>query len=134
MEASTHRSDSERPRSRVYLSVDTVDNLELNTVGIREEPTESPAKNIPTQTGGGGDGGDGGGGGSTVEFTSLSAEVTDTNAQAIRAVTFTFDLSETGEDTDFTLADSKGNTNTETVTSSSGEQTIEVSIGNINWN
>jgi hypothetical protein len=34
------------------LTVNNVSNLELNTVGIREEPDEGPAKNIQAQTGG----------------------------------------------------------------------------------
>lgn len=123
----------------------TASNLTVDTVGIQEAP-EDPTQNADASISGGGsggdgsdgsDGGDGGNGGSTIEFTSLSAEVTSSGSSAIRAVTFTFDLSEIGEDTEFTLTDSANpnpNTNTETVTSSSGEQTIEVSIGDINGN
>ena len=44
---------SELEVNRLNLTVDSVDNLELNTVGIREEPDEEPAKNTDPQTGNG---------------------------------------------------------------------------------
>ena len=40
---------SELEVNRLNLTVDSVDNLELNTVGIREEPDEDPAKNTDPQ-------------------------------------------------------------------------------------
>ena len=85
--------------NELILTVDSVDNLELNTVGIREEPTESPAKNIPTQTGGGGDTG-GGGSSDSPTFSTLSAEVTDYNngQDAIRQVTVGGDVENVDSD------------------------------------
>jgi hypothetical protein len=44
------------------LTVNNVSNLELNTVGIREEPNERSAKNVDPYGGSGGGGGGGGGG------------------------------------------------------------------------
>jgi hypothetical protein len=43
-------SEFEAGVNELTLTVDSIDNLELNTVGIREEPTEDPAKNIDLDT------------------------------------------------------------------------------------
>jgi hypothetical protein len=48
--------------NKLNLTVNNVSNLELNTVGIREEPNERSAKNVDPYGGSGGGGGGGGGG------------------------------------------------------------------------
>jgi len=84
--------------NRLDLTVDHLDNLELNTVGIREEPGEQPAKNTEPQgganddNGGNGDDGNGDNGQedpTQFEFVSASNMVANSDDES---QTFTFAL------------------------------------------
>lgn len=119
----------------LQFTVESIEQLQFNTIGIGSEPVESPGRTTEFVGGSPSPGpGPGPSPGGDVEFVSLSAEVTDSGASAIREVSFESDVSEQGVDVEFTVVDDDGVSESETVVSESGVQDVTVNLGELRGN